>query len=66
MDEQKLTGWQVAGLLIKAPLMGALFVMFLPFLGIGMVLWYGGKTLWERGANVEHRLSVWMRRRLAH
>lgn len=36
MDEQKfatLNNWQITWMLIKAPIMGALFVMFLPVIG---------------------------------
>lgn len=65
MQTETLTTTQLIGRLIMAPLLGGLFAMFLPFIGIAMVLWYGGKKLWELGANAEHRLSVWMHRRLA-
>lgn len=62
MDEQKLTGWQITWLLIKAPLLGALFCMFLPFIGIAMIAWYGAKTLWEQGVKAERNVVTWYHR----
>lgn len=44
VDIKKLKGWQVAGLLVMAPLMGAAFVIFLPFAGFVIV----GKALVEK------------------
>ena len=58
MDEQKfatLSNWQIAWMLIRAPFMGALFVVFLPVIGFVLV----GKIGLEKAVQV-------MRTRLKH
>jgi hypothetical protein len=41
-------------LLVLAPLMGAAFAMFLPFIGIAMVLDFAAKRMWAAGREAMH------------
>lgn len=42
---KQISGWQIAWMLVKAPIMGAAFALFLPFIGIGMLFWFLGKKI---------------------
>lgn len=52
-----VSNWKILGMLIAAPLMGAAFVMFLPFAGFILL----GKALIEKSGEVvvalRHRLA---------
>jgi hypothetical protein len=45
-------------LLVAAPLMGAAFAMFLPFIGIAMVLDYAVKQAWAAGRDAFHATAM--------
>jgi hypothetical protein len=48
----------VAGMLVFAPLMGALFAIFLPFIGIAMVAQYAAVRGWHGARRATHSMVV--------
>jgi hypothetical protein len=48
----------VLGMLLFAPLMGALFAMFLPFIGIAMVAQYCAVKAWDGARHAAHATVV--------
>lgn len=47
-----MTNWDITKALFLAPIKGAVFCMFLPFIGIAMLGWYGLQKL---GAGMRRR-----------
>ena len=47
-----MSNTQIALRLLAAPLMGAAFCIFLPFIGIALVAWYGMKRVRKSYADV--------------
>jgi DNA-binding NtrC family response regulator len=45
-EERRRSGWEVAGSLIAAPLMGLAFVLFLPVIGFAALFWSLGGAIW--------------------
>lgn len=43
-----MSNWEITKRLFMAPIMGAAFVMFLPFIGIAMFVWFGVKKAWSK------------------